>query len=524
MRDAMRYAATTGDWNRVKEVENIVETNLRTLAEEFVLGGTSRFGHKVLRHPETGETKLVFFDAVEHQGESFAAAWSREDVRISYLRAIQVMPESLELRDWIYLRTANDMFDRWLSLLNDSNEQAQGRVDVLISAPPRRTAAAQKVGYGTRTLLYEYAAKAVDQNCVEVRAVTHIGEFTREHYRRLAKHIIHPDDPHYHRIHAMRWNPSDVDLMSVVFSTTFSADSIEALEACVEETEEILFKKAFFMKGFTRGAWRRQIELIETRLKDKELVDRFHNALLHSRKYFVQLLKEGATEQDLWQALYGFENEAKRWYEDLMIENDKKQGKVKTAADEKRARRSYGQAVDGRSKGSVCQVMGSVVASLAALSESEAIAVSVTPGEKKEGAWIICPYSRGGCGRGFVYKKEMGTCCPYVDCGWDLCLPELTGRRNRMMRQAQEQHVQEVLWERAAAYRPRVDTAVQLLALRAGEYRAKMRQLRLEHDPAQLIKRLFQFDPSSNSYVTFIFGAPLRYSEAYVHSFLASKT
>jgi hypothetical protein len=315
----------------VEQILDMADYNLQTAVDEILLRNTSLIGYKRVFNPETSEDKFVFFNPARNLDEDWREAWKREDVRLSFLRAIGWFPEHLELRDWILLRTFNNLCHAWADPSSSS-----GKTYFWISPPPIDAG----YGYGTIALEYVYAVQPQrSANQIEIHGRTHITEFSRGHYRRLVQEIIHPEDVSIRRIQELPEEPSDIDFLSFSFTTTSTVVHEHDLRSYLLQLEEKMTQEYVDLHARYPLHFQRQRDLVQSRLSDPLLVKELHDGLSRIRAQYTRYLRLQKSEREIRDLLRDeYQKEAEELYIRLKTQERaaefKAAGKTYTEADQ----------------------------------------------------------------------------------------------------------------------------------------------------------------------------------------------
>jgi hypothetical protein len=262
----------------VGQVLHVADTNLQTLVNELLLGASTRYGYKLVLHPQTNEKKVVFYDSMTNAGENWEAAWSREDVRISFLRSVDHTAPHLQLREWVNLYVFNSLCDKWENYIYDDSKRSEQHF--WVSPPPIN----EGFGYGTITLGYVYSPFKSGQNEITIPARTIISEYSTAYFRQLALDIASKDDLERTRIEILPNNPSDIDLLSLPFSIQDEYVDYD-LHSFVENIENLLESYSDLHKIYPEHR-SRQMKHDQSRIVEDSRIDAFQHRLRWKRLHF----------------------------------------------------------------------------------------------------------------------------------------------------------------------------------------------------------------------------------------------
>jgi len=298
-------------YETIAQVLHVADTNLQTLINELLLGASTRYGYKFVLNTQTNESKVVFYDSLVHGEETWQEAWTREDVRISFLRSVEQTEKHLQLREWVNVYVFNALCEQWEEHLYNPDKKD---LYYWMSPPPAK----KGFGYGTISLQYVYAPYRSGKNEVTVGARTIISEYSTAHLGRLARDLVADNDESSVRIGGLPHVPGDIDLLSLVFRVRDDFVDYD-LTRFISRVESLLGSYAGLDWVFPAHA-RRQEKHVASRIADEDTRDIIQRRLKPWRERVLCALVEEQPADVLRRLVVELEETAKQIYADVRKE------------------------------------------------------------------------------------------------------------------------------------------------------------------------------------------------------------
>lgn len=408
--------------------------NAWTTFTEYAWGKNTKYYYKIVRHPLSGESKLVMYDPNIQQGETWEDAWKREDMRVVSKRFITVKSEKdakyknnfgqLKQRDLL----EGELMDLLVSQGNGIFSGKDAPTLMSVSPSPSPSKYAREMGYGA-TLFKKlshwriYSFNQMDENTVIVDATT---IFTYRTNRRLRNAMIEEASReamglNADKVRKLRTLPSHVDILSTPFSVGASPKRTEEI---VERVDEALNTDRFlsdYLSVFSYFAtrWHR-----DNRMTDKIAAQEIFSLLVKDFmwQYYCILAEGNLAEHEMLlkeKLILMMEKGAVLYAQKMTDGIEKVRGKTLSKRERAKLEKSFIGAVMERSKGGLCPTTSSEESNL---KNSERDGKNGEAGEKGD---IVC----GKCNKSFtkeqikvVYHKRSGKenkVCPRCSC--DVC-------------------------------------------------------------------------------------------------------